>query len=79
MNIKRIIALLLIVVLFVCIIPANAFAAQLRICDAEDYPETYTFNGNVPNLPAAFANHTSSNFNYTICGAVTIQPFTAYR
>ena len=37
MNIKRIIALLLIVVLFVCIIPANAFAAQLRICDAEDY------------------------------------------
>ena len=63
MKYKRMTALLLTVVLFTCLIPANAFAAQLRICDAEDYPETYTFNGNVPNLPAAFANHTSSNFN----------------
>ena len=63
MKSKRILALLITVVLFTCLFPANVFAARLRICDKEDYPETYSFNKNAANLPAAFASHDTSNFN----------------
>ena len=57
------IALLVTIVLFLCLFPANIFGAQLRICDIEDYPERYHFNKNAANLPWGFANHDTNNFN----------------
>lgn len=63
MKTHRIMALLIAVVLFTCLLPSDAFAAQLRICDNEDYPEHYSFNPGVANLPASFASHDTSNFN----------------
>lgn len=63
MKKHRIMALLIAAVLFTCLLPSDAFAAQLRICDNEDYPEHYSFNTGVANLPASFASHDTSNFN----------------
>jgi len=70
MNMKKVTALLLTAVLFICLLPANAAAARLRKMDNEDYTETYTFYPNVANLPAAFARHSPDNFNlYYIAGS----------
>ena len=70
MKPRKIAALLLAAVLFVCLFPSDAFAARLRICDNEDYPETYHFNAGAANLPSEFRNHSTANFNlYYLAGS----------